>query len=234
MTLGFVVVALSAMATPRAQAAPAAGSAAAAQPAIAAAPATPVEPTGEGVFPITVGIEFGLALPGLFSPLGSGFVPLIELGYLLPFWRQRVQLFLDFAYSDPHTIVRGIDDPRLAAGSYRYRVTVEEGQLSFGALVRLNPPGALWNAYGQLGLLRLRFQRSITTGRAQSDDGRFLRNDETASEAGFFAALGAELGVGPGALAAELDIAYGALNHRLTGSSAAGGLTLQLGYHVIF
>jgi len=51
---------------------------------------------------------------------------------------------------------------------------------------------------------------------------------------GLVAAAGAELMLGPGALAGQLDFCFSDLNHRMTGNVSAGGLALLVGYHLSF
>ena len=61
-----------------------------------------------------------------------------------------------------------------------------------------------------------------------------MPNQETNSEAGMLFAVGGEIRIGPGSVAAEIDIVYAGLNHQVTGNVADGGISLQVGYHVLW
>jgi hypothetical protein len=194
--------------------------------------ARPEEKTAaKPVFPLTVGVELGVGFPQLVSPLRTTFVPTLEIGYLLPVLAQRLQVTANFTYVMPdHSNVEV--DPRFAgSGSFRYKIKEEEVLIGLGTLYRFFPPRTFLNFYAQ-GELEVHLQRS--TVRGQSGGEALGINQETETAVGGVVGGGAELLLGPGALAAELLFGFSDLDHRVTGESTAGGLRLQIGYHLLF
>lgn len=190
----------------------------------------PAEDSGGPVFPLTVGVEAGGSFAQLVSKLGSSANATLEVGYLLPQWDQRLEIFVDFAYVQPKRSGT-VSDPRLAEGSYDFTITERELAVAIGPLARLFPPRTPLNFYGQLGL-QVRMQGGRTVGDAAS--AAFGQNDETATRVGGMLAGGVELRVGPGAFAGELAFSFSDLSQRVTGDASTGGLAVLVGYHVLY
>ncbi|MEK7705337.1 MAG: hypothetical protein AAB426_10290 [Myxococcota bacterium] len=178
-----------------------------------------------------VGAHLGAAVPGVVSKLGVGGSGGIDVGYLLPWLEQRVQVYGRFDYLRPSYTASG-DDPRLVTStSYSYKVIEEELVVGLGAVARLWQPGSYLNVYGRLGG-ETRLQRSTARGRATTS--LFGENNETKTAAGLLLGGGGELRFGPGVAFAELDLSYADLHHAITGDSATGGLGLLAGYAMMF
>lgn len=62
----------------------------------------------------------------------------------------------------------------------------------------------------------------------------FGDNRETSSALGAFFALGAEIGLGPGGLLAEVQLGYGGVDTYVLRDTSAGLLSLMVGYRLMF
>lgn len=181
--------------------------------------------------PWLVGAHLGAAVPGVISKLGFGGSGGLDVGYLLPWMEQRMQVYGRLDYLRPSYWAEA-EDPRLTTSTtYSYKVIEEELVLGLGAVARLWHPDAYVNVFGRLGG-ELRMQRSTARGRATTS--LFGENSETKSAAGLLLGGGGELRFGPGSAFAELDLSYADLHHAITGDSATGGLGFLAGYAMRF
>ncbi len=202
------------------------------------APAEPVE-TELPVYqrPDTSGLVVGLKVGGGFSQpfgdLGSSFVGELELGYVLPVLDRALQVFVSGQYSAPETEGRTTEpDPRLPGdGVMTYDVTQRQAIVTAGLLYRLPLATNLFRPYAALGG-RLYLMETEVTGTGGGEP--FGQNDETATEPGFYAALGGDLFVGPGALLLELQLGYSPLDGFIMRDTNTGALNLALGYRFFF
>jgi hypothetical protein len=112
---------------------------------------------------------------------------------------------------------------------YSTETTQRELMLTIGATWRFLAPASRLNAYGGLGP-RVWLLETVTNGRAGGMD--FGENQERSTRFGAAAWGGAEFLVGPGAVAAELDIGGSDLPHLVTGDVATTAIALQVGYRV--
>jgi hypothetical protein len=177
-----------------------------------------------------VGAEVGAIFPQPFSALGTHVAVGLELGYKLPFAGQRIEIMFAGGYAPPgnSTTINH------AGADYQTRVVSQQLHLSLGPRFRFMESTSPWNITFALGP-RLYFLRSTSNG---SRDGKqMMEFRATSSPFGFFAALGGEYILGPGALFLDVDFGYASMsNHiimagRPPGNSAnLGNFTTTLGY----
>jgi hypothetical protein len=176
----------------------------------------------------------GKAGAGIGKPLnssGASVAAEIELGYVLPPLHHAFELFSAFAYSAPS--IEGssaMPDPRLPGdGKLHYRVEQQIGGLGLGLRYRLELP--VLTPYAAAGA-RMHMTRMRVSGRAGGES--FGTNEETGTAWGPFAAVGVELGLGPGALLGELQFNYGGFNGYALRDTNLGSLSVMLGYRLMF
>lgn len=184
----------------------------------------------EKLFPLIVGLEVGSSFSQAFSELGTSAAPTLEIGYLLPVLDQHLEIQIQLSYIRPHYISNNTD-PRLTQEGYRFRITEEELTTGLGAVYRFFAPKTQLNFYAQL-IPHMRWQRSTVQG--NSEGSVFLQNQERKAEFGVLVGGGVEFTLGPGALAGELNVPYGRYRQTVTGEATAGGVILQVGYHLMF
>lgn len=188
-------------------------------------------PTDEGPFPsIEISLKGGVHLPQIANPLETSFDALLKVGYGLPFWQRRVQLFVDLSYTQPSTTSTG-SDARLPGGTFSSVTTVRDLATSFGAQVFILPPSRLVVPYLSAGV-RVHFLKVETNGEAGG--AAFGPYTETDTRAGGVFAAGAGLRLGPGRVLAELVFNVLPVDQRLTGASNASSLSVLLGYGLFF
>jgi hypothetical protein len=113
-----------------------------------------------------------------------------------------------------------------------YDVTQQELILTLGALYRIPIPGKVGEylrPYAALGG-RLYLMRSLIE--AKSADQNFGKNRETATEPGFYGALGGDVFLGPGAAFLEMQFVYAALDGFVMRNTNVGALNLAVGYRL--
>lgn len=181
--------------------------------------------TGAGV---TLGLKVGAGFSQPFGDLGSSFVTELELGYLLPVARRSLTLFASGAYTQPEAEGKNVEDARLP-GPARYKLTQQEAMVTLGLHYRLHVPSKLVRPYLSAGP-RLFLMRTKVHGSA--DEKPFGENQETATAIGLFAALGAEVHFGPGALLLEVSTSWAKVDNYILRNTSAGALGVALGYRV--
>lgn len=176
----------------------------------------------------------GKAGAGIGKPLnasGASVAAEIELGYVLPPLDHAFEVFSAFAYSAPS--IEGssaMSDPRLPGdGKLHYRVAQQIGGLGLGLRYRLALP--VVTPYAAAGG-RMYMTRMRVSGNVGGES--FGTNEETGTAWGAFAALGVELGLGPGALLGELQFNYGGFNGYTLRDTNLGSLGVMLGYRLMF
>jgi hypothetical protein len=211
-------------------------------------PDTPIEETSdpsEGEDPLEersdIGLVFGLKLGAnfsqAFSDLGTSFVGELEIGYLLPLpdpIGKSIELFVTGQYTQPALEdTTGEPDPRLPGdGLMHYEITQQQVILTFGALYRIPIGGSVgeWlRPYGALGA-RLFMMRTQVEGSV--DDEAFGENEETATEPGFYGALGGDIFLGPGSAFLEMQLSYASLDGYVMRDTNVGALNLAVGYRL--
>jgi hypothetical protein len=123
----------------------------------------------------------------------------LEVGYTLPFIERALAGFVPGAYPQPSAEGHDLRDSRLP-GPATYAMTQQELMLTLGATYRLHLPTPLLRPYASVGP-RLLLMRTHTKGSAGDEP-----FGETATKLGLYAALGAELYLGPGALLLEFSM----------------------------
>lgn len=181
------------------------------------------DPTIPGA--LVIGAEVGPIFPQPFSALDTHVAFGLELGYRLPFAEQRLEIMLDAGYSPPHNSFKLV---RVEKGdAYNATLAEEELHFSLGPRVHVMERSSPWNvtiaAGGRLFLLR-----SYSNGSRGGEN--FAEFYEQSTKLGFFAALGGEYILGPGALFLDVDLGYAKLDHKITGDSSTGNITPTIGY----
>ncbi len=172
---------------------------------------------------LVLGAEVGGIFPQPFTELGTHVVVGVDLGYRLPFWKQRLEIMFGAGYSPPQN---SFTESRVE-GKYEGEVVQQELHFSLGPRLRLNPPTEAWNLTGAIGP-RLFLLRSLSNG---SRDGEpFMEYTEQSTQIGLFVALGGEYNLGPGALCLDLDFGWSPLPHQITGDVSTGNIAATLGY----
>jgi hypothetical protein len=170
-----------------------------------------------------IGGEVGAMFPQPFTELGTHFVGGLELGYRLPFAEQRFEIMLDAGYAPP---ANSFDLAR-REGTYEGKVVSQQLHFSLGPRIHILRGTSPFNITVAAGP-RLFLLKSTSNG---SRNGQaFAEYTEQSSQFGFFAALGGEYLLGPGAVFLDVDFGYSKLPHRITGSVNTGNIATTLGY----
>ena len=184
------------------------------------------------LFPLTAKVAVGMMLPQVVTKLSTGMHFNLGVGYLLPVLDQRIEVWIDGSYIQATRRGSASDARLLASDMFDYTIVEREILIGFGGLYRFfSPRERGFNYFGRLGG-RVDMQRSDVHGDAASAG--FGSNSETRSVLGLLVGGGVEYGIGPGAIAAELDFAIADLSHRTSGDTSTGGLGLNVGYHFTF
>lgn len=179
---------------------------------------------------LTVAAKFGGGFSQAFSELGAAFVPELELGITLPFAERMLEVFVSGQWAAPTTDGTAGPDPRLPGDQLMtYEVTQQQVALTLGLRLRIPIPSELFRPHFALGA-RLYLMRTEVSGEGGGE--AFGDNEETATEAGFFAAVGGELFVGPGALLLEVQLGYASLDGFVMRDTNVGALNVMLGYRL--
>jgi hypothetical protein len=189
-------------------------------------------PTGAADAPsaprVGAALKAGGAWHGLFSELEAGALAELEVGGLL--LDGRLELDVTLAYARPLADASG-EDGRLGAGEFSWSLTQEVLAVGLLARWRFLPAASRWNVYAAAGP-RAHLLRTRVDGEADGET--FGENEQTSTEVGLSARLGAELRLGPGLALAELDYDTGPIDGLITGDSSTTGVGLLLGYRMLF
>lgn len=184
---------------------------------------------------LVLGLKLGAGFSQPFSELGSSVVTELELGYLLPLpdpVGRSFELFLILHYAQP-SVEGEIEqaDPRLPDdGIMKYDITQQQLVLTPGVLYRLPMGGELVRPYAALGA-RIYMMRTLIEAEAAGES--FGDSEETATSVGFYGALGCDIFLGPGAILAELQLAYAGLDGYVMRDTNVGALNLAVGYRLM-
>jgi hypothetical protein len=180
---------------------------------------------------LELSLKAGGHFPQLTNPLGTSFDGILKVGYGVTRDR-RLQVFLDFAYTQPSNTVTG-SDPRLGemGSGYRSTLTIRDLSNTLGVAYFI-PAGQPWLLPYAGGGLQIHFVKS--TERATTDAGVLLgEHTETATGLGAAVFGGAGFRLGPGLLLGELRFGYTPVSQRVTGSSNIGALSVLVGYGIM-
>lgn len=200
--------------------------AARAQEATVVAPA-PARDRGQ----MLVAVKGGVLLPYGFSKLGASYLVDVEVGYVLPVLRRHLAITLDGAFTAPGA-AGTTTDPRLDAssgGSYSWQLAQREVILGV-SLVYRHPIGRL-TPYVGVGP-RLFLLDSRATGSASG--AAISESSEVSTKLGAGVPIGLGIHLGPGELFAELQLDIAPVDHRITGDTNVGSLSLAAGYRFVF
>ncbi len=221
---------------PAAEAAPAAEGAASADAQadvstdnLPAADATEEDTTIPGS--LVLGLGVGGIFPQPFTSLGTHVAVAFQLGYRLPFAGERLEIITGLAYSPPNNSfdTKQPVGTTFAGDTYSGEVTEKELHTSLGLKARLNDRTVPWNVNLGLGG-RLFFLETVSSGKKGGQS--FLEYKEQSSQFGFFAVIGGEYNLGPGALFLDVDFGYASLPHKITGDANTGNITGLIGYRL--
>ncbi|MDF1565949.1 MAG: outer membrane beta-barrel protein [Deltaproteobacteria bacterium] len=179
--------------------------------------------------PFVVGAKVGLGVGT--GPLGAGFTPELELGYVLPFLEGRISAFLGLRYAGLPSKDALPVDPRLPGSQvHEYTLLQEEAILTLGGRTFFELTDSL-SAYGLLGA-RLYLMRTRIRGDIDGIDPG--ENLETGTSGGFVLGGGVEWALGPGHLVGELAFGYAPLDGLVFQETNTGMLSLNVGYRFYF
>lgn len=200
--------------------------AAAQQPTATVTTAAPSRDRGQ----ILLAPKIGVLLPYGFSNLGASYLVGLELGYALPVLKHRLAITLDGEFTAPEAS-GSTTDPRLDASSGAYSWHLSQREVILGlSLVYRHRIGRL-TPYAGIGP-RLFLLDSRITGTAGGAP--ISQSSEVSTKVGVGIPLGLGFHLGPGDLFAELQIDYAGIDHRITGDTNTGSLSLAAGYRLIF
>lgn len=174
--------------------------------------------------------KLGVLLPYGFSSLGASYVVGVEAGWALPILAHRLAITLDGEFTAPEAS-GSATDPRLDASGGAYAWHLQQREVILGlSLVYRHRLGRL-TPYAGVGprLFLLDSRVDGTAGGATLSQSR-----ELSTKVGAGIPVGVGYRLGPGDLFCELELVISALDHRITGDSNTGALSLALGYRVGF
>lgn len=187
-------------------------------------------PAPKGPLPsLELSLRAGGHFPQLVNKLGTSFDGILHAGYMVMDSKQ-LQLFVELGYTAPSHEVTGTDPRLQASGStYKSTVVVKDLDLGLGLSYLFTPPNSDFVPY--LGAAFVpHFIRSEVTAAGGAD---FGNHDETATQFGGAAFVGAGFHVGPGLLLGELRFGYAPIDERVTGVTNIGALSVMLGYGLL-
>jgi hypothetical protein len=215
----------------------------------AGAPTESVVASVEPTHPDRGAFVVGLKLGGLFSePFGNGdpYTKLgawgffsVEAGYILPYLRRSFGVLLDVSYSQPSaSITVGSPpsnlppDPRVDANGGAYTRELTQRQLTFGltALYRATFINDRFAPYIGIGPRLWLLQTSINGSAGAMNP--INESTEQSTRVGLSVPIGFDFQIGPGRIFGELQIFWAPIEHRTTGDSSVGALTLDAGYRL--
>lgn len=178
---------------------------------------------------VLVAAKVGALLPYGFSNLGASYLVDVEVGYALPVWKHRLAITLDGAFTAPEASGTTTNDPRLDAsgGSYDWHLSQRELILGLSVVYR-HPIGRLVPYVGigpRLFLLDSRIDG--TAGGA-----RISQSSEVSTKAGVGVPVGVGFRLGPGDLFGELALDWAPIDHRITGDTNTGSISIAAGYRL--
>ena len=183
---------------------------------------------------LAVGLKVGGSLGAPFNDWDASYVLEAELQWLLPLGSplgHRLGVFVSGQYTAPGSSgTDTTDDPRLPSGS-ELDYELDQQVLALGAgLVFRVPLGERVMPYLGAGA-RLYMTKAELA--ASVGDESIPTQRETQQRLGVLGLIGTDIFVGPGALLAELQIGYAALDGVLLRDTNLGSLSLALGYRLI-
>jgi hypothetical protein len=168
--------------------------------------------------------RIGLVIPT--SRLGMMAAGGLEVDVALPVAGGRLLVALDASLTRPDSSGT-VNDARIG-GAGDYDIAVTEFKVGLLGVFRLFGPDRPIIPYAGLGpvihMLHTKQQTSFGPG----------PNKERNTELGFEVVAGADFRAGPGYVLGEARVVYSDLDHRWTGDTNAGGVTISAGYRLTF
>jgi opacity protein-like surface antigen len=178
------------------------------------------------------GWRFGLApRVGLDIPtskLGPFVSAALEFDVFLPVLDNRLVLALDFSFTYPREEGSG-QDPRVPGGSYDWETKVLEFKWAIDVIWRFLDDTHALTPFVGLGPA----VQYLRTAQTTSIDGAG-ENTEKSAEFGFEVLGGLDWKLGIGYLFGDVRFAFTDLDHRFTGDTNAGNVTICAGYRFVF
>lgn len=187
------------------------------------------EPTVELTTPSS-GLGFGIApRVGLDIPtseLKPFVVAALEVDLFLPVLDRRLVAALDFSFTYPRTDGQG-NDPRVG-GDYTYDIKVLELKWALDVIFRFFDDTHTIIPFAGVGFA---LQYLKTTQETSFDS---AENTEHNAEPGFEILGGADFKLGPGYIFGDVRFVFTKLDHKFTGDTNAGNVTICAGYRFVF
>jgi hypothetical protein len=180
---------------------------------------TPSSGWGFGVAP-----RVGLDIPT--SELKPFVVAALELDLFLPVLDRRLLAAFDFSFTYPRTDGEG-NDARVG-GDYDYDIKVLELKFALDVIFRFFDDTHKIIQFAGLGFA---LQYLKTTQETSFDS---AENTEHNAEPGFEILGGVDFELGPGYVFGDVRFVFTKLDHKFTGDTNAGNVTICAGYRFVF
>jgi hypothetical protein len=180
---------------------------------------------------LVIGGKVGGGFPQVSSEFDTTFNGELELGYTLPVLERSIEVFLSGQYAAPTSeeTDAGPDQRLPGDGTWSYDATMHQVVLTLGGLYRLDVGSDLVVPYGALGARMYLWQTEVT---GESDGESFGDYQEQDTDFGGYAALGADLFVGPGSILVEVQFGYAAVDNFILRDTDTGSLNAVVGYRL--
>lgn len=179
---------------------------------------------------VLVAPKLGVLLPYGFSNLGASYLVAVELGYALLVLRDHLAVTLEGAFTAP-SANGTTSDPRLDASGGNHTWHLAQREVILGvSLVYRHPIGRL-TPYVAVGPRQFLLDSRVT---GTAGVAAIAESPEVSTKVGAGIPVGVGFHVGPGDLFAQLQLDIAGLDHRTTGDSNSGSLSLAAGYRLLF
>jgi opacity protein-like surface antigen len=182
--------------------------------------------SGSGDWKFGLAPRVGLDLPT--SKLKPFVVAALEFDVFLPVLDNRLVLALDFSFTYPREEGSGTD-PRIPGGTYDWETKVLELKWALDVIWRFFDDTRPLTPFVGLGPA----VQYLRTAQTTSIDGAG-ENTERSAEFGFEILGGLDWRLGPGYLFGDVRFVLTDLDHRFTGDTNAGNVTICAGYRFVF
>lgn len=167
----------------------------------------------------------GLDIPT--SKLNPFVVAALEFDVFLPVLDNRLAAALDFSFTYPREDGSGTDER--TGGAYDWETKVLELKWSLDAIWRFFPPDRTLIPFAGLGFALQYLRTAQTTSIPRTGE-----NTESNAEPGFEILGGLDWKLGIGYLFGDVRFVFTDLDHRFTGDTNGGNVTICVGYRFAF
>jgi opacity protein-like surface antigen len=182
-----------------------------------------------------LGVKFGglFAEPFTSNHLGPSFLADVEVGYVLPYLKRSFGLMIDVGYTQPEAS-GDQTDPRIVTtdmmpNAWHFDLTQRELLLGLTVVYRMTFIGSGRIApYIGIGP-RLWLLQTKVEGTAGANN-PISESTEQSTKVGLSVPIGVDFEIGPGRLFLEGQVLWAPVDHRTTGDSSVGALTIEAGY----